>query len=75
MIILLTAVHLLVAVFLIASILLQSGRSAGLSGTIAGGAESIFGRRRGLDETLSRITLALAVLFGITSLILSSYRV
>jgi len=32
--------------FLIAVVLLQSGKSAGLSGTIAGGAETFFGKNK-----------------------------
>ena len=34
------------SLILIASILLQSGNSAGLSGSIGGGAEQLFGKRR-----------------------------
>ena len=75
MVALITIVHVLATLGLITSILLQSGRSAGISGTIAGGAESIFGRRRGLDETLSRVSLIIAIVFGITSVVLSIYRV
>ena len=33
------------SLILIASVLLQSGNSAGLSGSIAGGAEQLFGKR------------------------------
>ena len=34
---------------LIASILLQSGKSAGLAGSIGGGAEQLFGKKRPKD--------------------------
>ena len=34
------------SVILIASVLLQSGNSAGLSGSIAGGAEQLFGKKK-----------------------------
>ncbi len=50
-----------VCVSLIGVILLQSGRSAGLSGFIGGGAEQIFGKRKGFDTFLSRLTVALAI--------------
>lgn len=60
--------HVLVSLILIASILLQSGRSAGLSGAIAGGAETFFGKKKGIDQLLSRITTAAAVVFLLTSL-------
>ncbi|MDN5292902.1 MAG: preprotein translocase subunit SecG [Eubacteriales bacterium] len=63
-----TVLHVLVSLILIASILLQSGRSAGLSGAIAGGAEIFFGKKKGIDQLLSRITTAAAVVFLLTSL-------
>lgn len=66
-----TIVHLLVAVGLITTVLLQSGKSAGISGAIGGGAEAIFGKKKGLDEVLGRITTWLAVGFMITSLVLA----
>ena len=34
------------SIVLIASILLQSGNSAGMSGSIAGGAEQLFGKKK-----------------------------
>ena len=50
---------------LIAIVLLQQGRSAGLSGAISGGAEQLFGKQkaRGIDALLHRLTIVLAVLF------------
>jgi preprotein translocase subunit SecG len=71
---LVTVVHVLVSLALIAVVLLQSGRSAGLSGTIAGGAEALFGKKKGLDELLGKFTTAVAVLFGITSLLLGFWQ-
>lgn len=68
--ILLTIFHVLVCVGLIAVILLQSGKSAGLSGAIAGGAETFFGKKKGLDEFLGKVTIFVAVAFAVTSLIL-----
>lgn len=62
-----------IALGLIASILLQSGKSAGLSGAIAGGAETLFGRKKGLDGLLGRLTVALSVLFAILSLLLVAW--
>jgi len=60
------------SVVLIISILLQSSNSAGLSGSIGGGAEQLFGKKksRGYDAILSRITAVGAVLFIVLSLIL-----
>ncbi|MBO8136940.1 MAG: preprotein translocase subunit SecG [Desulfotomaculum sp.] len=62
--------QILIALGLIASILLQSGRSAGLSGAIAGGAETLFGKKKGMDEMLGRVTVALSILFAVLSLAL-----
>ncbi|MGE8080614.1 preprotein translocase subunit SecG [Peribacillus loiseleuriae] len=61
---------IIVSIGLIASVLLQSGKSAGLSGAIAGGAEQLFGKQkaRGLDLVLHRLTVVLAVLFFILTL-------
>ncbi|HEY8489122.1 MAG TPA: preprotein translocase subunit SecG [Thermaerobacter sp.] len=65
--------HILAVIGLIAAVILQSGRSAGLSGAIAGGAEAFFGKRRGLDDFLSRMTVTLAVVFFITSFVLGFF--
>jgi preprotein translocase subunit SecG len=63
-------VLLIASIVLIASILMQSGNSDGLSGSIAGGAEQLFGKKksRGYDALLSRITTVCAVVYIIVSL-------
>jgi preprotein translocase subunit SecG len=68
----LVILHLIVAIALIAIVLMQSGKSAGLSGSIAGGAETFFGKNKGktIDAILSKITAAAAVVFLITSLLI-----
>lgn len=55
----------IVSIGLIVVVLLQSGKSAGLSGAISGGAEQLFGKQkaRGLDLILHRVTIVLSVLF------------
>ena len=57
---------------LIASILLQSGKSAGLSGAIGGGAEQLFGKKKskGYEAILSKISVVGAVCFILCSLAL-----
>lgn len=62
---LLIVLLVIVSISLIAVVLLQSGRSAGLSGAITGGAEQLFGKQkaRGIDLILHRITIVLSVLF------------
>lgn len=69
--ILLTTVHVLLAIGVVASVLLQSGKSAGLSGAIAGGAETFFGKKKGRDEFLGKLSAGFAIGFLITSLLFS----
>jgi preprotein translocase subunit SecG len=72
LIIALTILDVLIALGLITTVLLQSGKSAGLSGSIAGGAEAIFGgKKKGLDELLGKLTKILAGAFMAVSLILA----
>lgn len=56
---------LVFAVFLIAAILLQSSKSHKLPGTIAGGAETFFGKTKGgkLDRLLGIATTVVAIIF------------
>ena len=63
---------LVASIILTVSILLQSSNSAGLSGSIGGGAEHLFGKKRssGYDAILSKISTVTAVLFIVLSLIL-----
>lgn len=72
--IVLTVVQVLLAIALIAAVILQSGRSAGLSGAITGGAETFFGKKKGLDELLGKVTIAVATLFGALCLALVIWR-
>jgi preprotein translocase subunit SecG len=67
----LVIIYTVVCISLIATVLLQSGRSAGLSGAIAGGAQSLFGKKKGLDDLLSRITTGLAIGFMILAIVLT----
>ena len=62
----------LASVVLIISILMQSSNSAGLSGSIGGGAEQLFGKKKsqGYEGILNRISTVSAILFIILSLIL-----
>jgi preprotein translocase subunit SecG len=65
-------VLLIAAIVLTASVLLQEGNSAGLSGSIGGGAEQLFGKKkgRGYQAILTKITLVGAVIFIICSVAL-----
>lgn len=62
----------IISILIIAVVVLQSGKSAGLSGAISGGAEAIFGgKKKGLDEMLSKATMVLGILFGVVTLALA----
>jgi preprotein translocase subunit SecG len=62
----------IVCLTLIVSVLLQPGKSAGLSGSIAGGAEQLFGKKasKGYDALFSKLTTASAILFMVLSVVL-----
>ena len=68
-----TIIHVILSVILVAVVLLQSGKSAGLSGSIAGGAETFFGKNkaRTLDGMLEKATAVVAILFIVTSIVLA----
>lgn len=53
----------LFSLFMIAVVLLQSGKSAGLSGDISGGAEAVFGKSKAksYEGTLKKLTKVAAV--------------
>lgn len=65
-------VHIIFALSIIAFVLLQSGKSAGLSGSIAGGAETFFGKNKGrtMDAMLGKYTAFAAIAFLVTSVAL-----
>ncbi|WP_038288114.1 preprotein translocase subunit SecG [Acetivibrio straminisolvens] len=67
-----TIFHLIFSISLIVIVLLQSGKQAGLSGSIAGGAETFFGKNKGrtIDAILGKYTAVAAIGFLITSVIL-----
>lgn len=61
-----------ISILLIGVVVMQSGKSAGLSGSIAGGAESFFGgKRKGIDAVLAKATIILGGLFGVVTLALA----
>lgn len=68
---------IIVSIALIIVVLLQSGKSAGLSGAISGGAEQLFGKQkaRGMDLVLNRITIILSVLFFILTMAVAFFEV
>jgi len=65
--------YIFICFSLIVIVLLQSGRQAGLSGSIAGGAETFFGKNKGrtIDAILGKWTSACAILFMLIAIILN----
>lgn len=59
------------AIIMIVFIVLQSGKSEGLSGAISGGAEQLFGKQkaRGLDLVLHRGTVITGTLFFVLTFV------
>ena len=69
--ILIGAILVVTSIALVTIVLMQEGRSDGLSGAIAGGAETFFGKNKGrtMEEKLVKITKVLAVIFFVLSLV------
>ena len=63
----LNIVQIIISIALITVVILQA-KGGGLS-TMFGGEGSIYRTRRGLEQTLFRFTIVLAVLFGVISLL------
>lgn len=63
-------VEVIIAILLIVVILLQQGKSGGM-GAVSGGGDSMFGgKARGIDSLLSKLTIILAIVFAVFSLLL-----
>ena len=69
--ILLVLLHVGVALFLIAVVLLQTGKRADLAGAFGGGGSQTAFGTRGAATVLSKMTTAAAVMFMLTSIALS----
>lgn len=75
MIILVTIIHVIVCLFLIIVVLLQSGKAGDISAAFGGqGSQAAFGPR-GAATALSKATTLSAVLFMLTSVTLSIYAI
>ena len=72
----LMVVMIVASIVLTASILFQSGNSAGLSGSIGGGAEQLFGKKKssGYEGILSKITTVCAVVFFVTAVAMTALQ-
>ena len=60
---------------IIIAVLLQPGKSEGLSGAITGGAEQLFGKTkaRGIDKILLQFTVVFSVIFFVCIFIVAFY--
>jgi len=67
-----TIVYVLVCIALSVVVIMQEGKSAGLSGSISGAAESYWGKNKGrsMEGALVNATRVLAVLFIVISALL-----
>ncbi len=63
-------IHIFVSIALIIAILLHSGKGTGLSEAFGGALPSTFSGTTLIEKNLNRITVALAVVFSVTSIIL-----
>ena len=65
--IILAAVLLAIALVLVVAIILQDSKKHGLSGAIAGGAETFFGKNKGkqVNKVLKKMTTIAAIVFAV----------
>lgn len=69
----LTVIQVLLALFLIAVVLLQEGKTSGLNGAISGGADTFLAKNKAKswDAKLSRWTKWVAIAFVVLTLVIS----
>ena len=68
-----TVLQVILSLALIAVVMLQSGKSAGLSGAIAGGADTFLAKNKAkrIDAKLAKMTKWVAIAFMILALVVS----
>ena len=71
----LTIVQVLCGLILIAVVMLQSGKSAGLSGAIAGGVDTFLSKNKAKtwDSNVAKLTKWVPLLFVVLTLVLSLF--
>lgn len=69
----LSIVEVIACVFLTIVVLLQQGARQGISGSIAGGADTFFGQSKAnsIQRTLARLTTAMGVIFVVVAVIMN----
>lgn len=66
--------EVVIGLAMMAAILLQTGYTGGMSGAFGGGFSqptSYGGKKQGVDELLARVTVVLAVVFAVLTLLLA----
>lgn len=68
-----TVIYVLVCIALVVVVLMQEGKSAGLSGAINGVADTYWGKNKGrsMEGALEKITKVLALVFILLSIVLN----
>ena len=68
----LSVIQVLCCIAIVAVVMLQSGKSAGLSGAISGGAETFMssGQAKSLDSKLAKLTKWVAIAFMVLTLVI-----
>lgn len=71
--IIITIIQVLAALFLIAVVLLQSGKNAGLSGAIAGAADTFMSKNKAktFDAKLAKMTKWVAIVFIVLTFVMN----
>lgn len=71
--IIITIIQVMAALFLIAVVLLQSGKNAGLSGAIAGAADTFMSKNKAktMDAKLAKMTKYVAIVFIILTFVMN----
>lgn len=70
--IIISIVYFIIALVLIAIVILQSGKSAGLSGAIGGGADTFLSKNKAksVDSRLAKLTKWIAIAFMVLTLVM-----
>ena len=68
----LSIIYVILAVFLVVVVTMQSGKSSGLSGAIAGGADTFLAKKKAKswDARLAKMTKWVAIVFMVLTLVL-----
>ncbi|MBQ9118630.1 MAG: preprotein translocase subunit SecG [Lachnospiraceae bacterium] len=68
-----TVLYVLICIALVVVVLMQEGKSAGLSGALSGSADTYWSKNKGrsMEGALEKITKILAVLFVVLSVVLN----